>query len=62
MLLKADEVAQRLGIGRSTVYDLIHTDPTFPAIWIHDRCVRVVEAQLDNWIAGRLAQKEVAHG
>lgn len=66
MLLKVEDAAKKLGLGRSTVYELCHTDPTFPAYWVHDHCVRVVEAKLDEWIETKLAQrrqqKEVAHG
>lgn len=65
MLLTVPQAAKRLNLGVSTVYELCHTDPTFPAYWVHDHCVRVVEAKLPEWIDGRLAQrrqKEVAHG
>ena len=60
MLLRVEEAAKRLKISRSALYDLCH-DPDFPAIWIHDHCVRIVEDQLPAWCERKLAQrKEVA--
>ncbi len=49
MLLRVEEVAKKLQISRSAVYELCHR-PDFPAIWIHNHCVRIVEAQLPAWL------------
>jgi excisionase family DNA binding protein len=52
-LLKVNEVARRLGIGRTTAYKLIRTG-VLPCVRI-GRAVRVDQAVLGGWIAGLAA-------
>ncbi len=55
-LLSVVEAAALLGIGRSTAYDLIKTDKSFPVVKLGRRLL-VPAARLDVWIAGRVAQR-----
>jgi excisionase family DNA binding protein len=48
MLLKADEVAQILGLGRSKTYELIASG-ALPTVRI-GRAVRVPRAALEDWV------------
>jgi excisionase family DNA binding protein len=48
MLLRIGEAAQLLGVGRSTIYQLI-TAGTIPVVRI-GRSVRVSRAVLDAWV------------
>ncbi len=48
LLLKADEVAQQLGLGRSKVYEMIASGD-LPVVRI-GTAVRVPRAGLDDWI------------
>jgi prophage regulatory protein len=51
ILLKPAEVAERLRIGRSLVYELI-TQGEIPSIRL-GRCIRVPVAALNEWIEGK---------
>lgn len=55
-ILSVVEAAALLGIGRSTAYDLIKTDNSFPVVKLGRRLL-VPAARLDVWIAGRVAQR-----
>jgi excisionase family DNA binding protein len=48
LLLRVDEAATRLGLARSTVYQLV-ADGTLPVVRI-GRAVRVPVADLDAWV------------
>jgi excisionase family DNA binding protein len=48
VLLKPCEVAQRLGIGRTKVYDLIN-EGVLPAVKLGPRCTRIPLAALAQW-------------
>ena len=50
-LLKPNEVAQVLGIGRSLVYEMLATKE-LPSIRI-GRCIRIPEDALKKWIEGK---------
>ncbi|SRR6266851_3558921 len=58
LLLEVPEVARLLGIGRTTVYQLI-ARRELPVICI-GRCVRVPRAQLQRWIVRRTADPDAA--
>jgi len=49
LLLKPSEVAQRLGIGKTKVYDLIGRGE-LPTLRLGPRCLRVSASALDIWI------------
>lgn len=51
MLLKPMEVAQKLGIGRSLVYEMLATRE-LPSIRI-GRCIRILSSDLENWIESK---------
>jgi excisionase family DNA binding protein len=51
LLLRVDEAAARLGLARSTVYQLL-ADGTLPVVRI-GRAVRVPIAALDAWVAAQ---------
>jgi excisionase family DNA binding protein len=57
LLLKADEVARRLSLGRATVYLMMASGelPTFRK----GRAVRVPARALEHWIEQRAAPAEV---
>jgi excisionase family DNA binding protein len=51
LLLRVDEAASRLGLARSTVYQLL-ADGTLPVVRI-GRAVRVPLAALDAWVTAQ---------
>jgi excisionase family DNA binding protein len=51
LLLRVDEAAARLGLARSTVYQLL-ADGTLPVVRI-GRAVRVPVAALDAWVTNQ---------
>ena len=55
-LLRVEEVARLLGIGRSKTYELIARGE-LPSLRI-GRLVRVPRHALDQWIAGRIEWRE----
>lgn len=54
-LIKAHEVMQTLGIGRSKFYELTHS-PDFPSLKI-GRYVYVDRNRLNDWIARQIDNK-----
>lgn len=54
LLLKPSEVAQRLGIGKTKVYDLIGRGE-LPALRLGPRCARISASALDAWIERQTA-------
>ena len=54
-IIRLGQVRARTGLSRSTLYAYIR-DGRFPApITISERCVGWVEAEIDQWIAERIA-------
>ncbi len=58
--LTVKEVARRLAVGRTTVYELIARQELM-AIKI-GRARRIPESALERWIAQQLTDKEVEYG
>lgn len=59
-LLRRREVERRVGRSRSSIYALI-ADGRFPRpVRVGARAVRWVEAEVDSWIAARIAEREAA--
>ncbi len=54
MLLKPSEVARRLGISRTKVYDLIN-ERRLPTVNLGPRCTRIPLSALEPWIAQQAA-------
>lgn len=51
MLTTVNDAARRLSVHRSTVWELIKNDATFPSlVYIRPRCPRLRVADLDRWI------------
>ena len=58
--LRLDQVKQRTGLSRSTVYAYIR-DGRFPApVSISARCVAWVESEIDDWISQKIASRRPA--
>ena len=59
-VLRLNQVLERTGLSRATIYVLQANDPTWPRkIYLTKRTVGWLEAELDGWIASR-AQLRVA--
>lgn len=55
--LRLDEVKARTGLSRSTIYAYVQ-EGRFPRpVPISTRCVGWIEAELDDWIAARIASR-----
>ena len=58
--LRLDQVKQRTGLSRSTLYAYIR-DGRFPApVTISARCVAWVESEIDDWISRKIASRRSA--
>jgi prophage regulatory protein len=59
-ILRLSQVRQRTGLGRSTVYDKVKAGE-FPApVALGNRAVGWIEAEVSDWIAGRIAASRKA--
>lgn len=55
--LRLNEVKARTGLSRSTIYAYVR-EGRFPRpVAISTRCVGWIEAELDDWITGRIASR-----
>ncbi len=58
--LRLDQVKQRTGLSRSTLYAYIR-EGRFPApVTISTRCVAWVESEIDDWISQKIASRRSA--
>ncbi|MEM8551094.1 MAG: AlpA family phage regulatory protein [Pseudomonadota bacterium] len=58
-VLTPETTADRLGIGRTSLYRLRLNDPTFPkAVRLTERRIGFVEAEIDLWLDTRLAERD----
>lgn len=56
-LIRRPHVEQRTGLARSTIYDMMK-DGRFPrAVRIGNRAVAWPEAEIEEWIEARLAER-----
>ena len=54
VLLRLADVCQSLGVSKSTVYQLLDTDPTFPSpVQVTARAVRWRRADVEEWARSR---------
>jgi excisionase family DNA binding protein len=60
LLLRIPEAAQRLGLGRSTVYELIQ-DGQLPVIRI-GKAVRIPASRLAAWVESQARSAEAERG
>jgi prophage regulatory protein len=59
-LLRLNEVKQRTGLSKSSIYNQI-ADGTFPEpVPIGPRAVAWVEAEIEEWIGNRIAERRKA--
>lgn len=59
-LLRLNEVKQRTGLSKSSIYNQI-TDGTFPEpVQIGARAVAWVEDEIEEWINNRIAERRKA--
>jgi prophage regulatory protein len=59
-LLRLNEVKQRTGLSKSSIYNQI-TDGTFPQpVLIGARAVAWVEDEIEEWISNRIAERRKA--
>ena len=59
MLLRINDVLDKLAIRRTTLHKLRHSDPTFPKplyLSDSDRSIRWREEDIDKWLEGRPAR------
>ena len=60
LLLRLPEVASLLGVGRSTVYELVQRGD-LPAVHV-GRAVRIPSAALQRWVEQQTAEAEALNG
>jgi excisionase family DNA binding protein len=60
LLLRLPEVANLLGVGRSTVYELVQRGD-LPAVHV-GRAVRIPSAALQRWVEQQTAEAEALNG
>ena len=58
--LRLREVLERTGLSRSTIYVRLEQGRFPRPVSLGDRAVRWVEAEVDEWIAERIAESRVA--
>ena len=59
-LLSIKQVSQRLSIGRTALWQLTK-QPDFPKpVLVTERRKAFIASEIDTWIAGRAAKREVA--
>lgn len=54
------EVCQRTGLSKSSIYDLMAQGRFPQTVRLGGRSVAFVEAEIDDWIAARIAARNVA--
>jgi excisionase family DNA binding protein len=60
LLLRLPEVASLLGVGRSTVYEMVQRGD-LPAVHV-GRAVRIPSAALHRWVEQQTAEAECLNG
>ena len=61
IIIRLRQVIQKTGLSRSTIYTLIKEDKSFPQqIKMTPRTMGFVEAEIDTWIAARVAASKAA--
>jgi prophage regulatory protein len=59
-VIRRKQLESRLGVSRSTIYDWIRSDPSFPKpIRIGPRAVGWLEHEIELWIAARMAERHM---
>jgi len=56
-IIRLPEVQARTGLSRSTIYDRLKSDPSFPRkISLGARAIGFVESEIEAWIQNRIAE------
>jgi prophage regulatory protein len=55
-LLRLADVQRRVGLKRSTVYELVRRGEFPPPIHLSSRCTAWLAEEIDSWIKARIAQ------
>lgn len=56
-VLRMKQVSERTGLSRSTVYELMKHDPTFPSkVRLSARTTGLLESDLETWIMSRTSK------
>lgn len=58
--LRLPEVLQRTGLSRSTCYELVSAGKFPQPVKIATRAIAFPENEIEQWVAERLAEREVA--
>jgi prophage regulatory protein len=57
-ILRRKQLEARLSLARSTIYDLLRHDESFPKpVRLGRRAVGWIEAEVDAWLASRMAAR-----
>lgn len=59
-LLRAQVVAERTGLARATIYKFVARGDFPRPVQLGDKTVAWVEAEIDAWIAQRIAARDAA--
>jgi len=60
LLLRISEAAERLGVGRSTLYEMIHSGQIVPVRI--GRAVRIPVARLAEWVEAQAREADARRG
>lgn len=56
-LIRLPEVQARTGLSRSTIYDRLKFDPSFPRkISLGARAIGFVESEIEEWVQNQIAK------
>jgi prophage regulatory protein len=62
-IIRRKELEARLGLARSTIYDLLRSDPSFPRpVKIGARAIGWVSKEVEDWLASRMARRDAKEG
>lgn len=54
-ILRLPEVIRKTGLSRSTIYERVKKDPSFPQpISLGSRAIGFIDAEVDQWIESRI--------
>jgi prophage regulatory protein len=61
-IIRLRKTAEKTGLSRSTLYNLIKAGTFVPKIQISTRAIGFLESDVDKWIAGRVAASKMGAG
>lgn len=57
-ILRMPTVTERVGLKRTTIYDMIRTGKFPKPVPLNDKSVGWLESEIDEWIASRVAVRD----